>query len=247
MVQLPIGVFGVAFSIAAMPVLARQAAQKDLAALRQTFSSSLVMVFSLTIPATVGLILLAEPIIRLIFQHGAFDAVDTVRTAQALTCYAYGLFAYSAVKIMVPVFYALNDTKFPVIGSFLAVAANITIITLTIDRFEFRAIALATSCSMAFNFLFLGTVLYRKLTGFSLAYLARGVGKILLASMVMGGGVIGLLQLLAPLFAGAILLQLAAVFLTIGAAALLYGLTLNLLRLPELRVITEKIGSRLSR
>ncbi|MEA2114425.1 MAG: murein biosynthesis integral membrane protein MurJ, partial [Thermodesulfobacteriota bacterium] len=139
MVQLPIGVFGVAFSIAAMPVLAKHAAQKDFAGLRQTFTSSLVMVFSLTIPATVGLILLAQPIIRLIFEHGAFTPVDTLRTAQALTYYAYGLFAYSAVKIMVPVFYALDDTKYPVIGSFLAVTANIIIITLTIDTFSFRA------------------------------------------------------------------------------------------------------------
>ncbi|MCI5220040.1 MAG: murein biosynthesis integral membrane protein MurJ, partial [Candidatus Electrothrix sp. LOE2] len=102
MVQLPIGVFGVAFSIAAMPVLARHAAEKDLNGLRRTFASSLVMVFSLTIPATVGLILLSQPIIRLIFEHGAFTAADTLQTAQALTCYAYGLFAYSAVKIMVP-------------------------------------------------------------------------------------------------------------------------------------------------
>ena len=247
MVQLPIGVFGVAFSIAAMPVLAKQAAQKDLQALRQTFSSSLVMVFSLTIPATIGLILLAEPIIRLIFEHGAFDAVDTLRTAQALTCYAYGLFAYSAVKIMVPVFYALNDTKYPVMGSFLAVAANITIITLTIDAFEFRAIALATSCSMAFNFLFLGTVLYRKLTGFSLGYLAMGVIKIILASLIMGGGVLGLQNLLQPLFAGSIPLQLIAVAVTIAGAALLYGVTLHFLNLPELAAITDKLRQRLGR
>ncbi len=247
MVQLPIGVFGVAFSIAAMPVLAKQAAQKDLQALRQTFSSSLVMVFSLTIPATIGLILLAEPIIRLIFEHGAFDAVDTLRTAQALTCYAYGLFAYSAVKIMVPVFYALNDTRYPVMGSFLAVAANITIITLTIDAFEFRAIALATSCSMAFNFLFLGTVLYRKLTGFSLGYLAMGVIKIILASLIMGGGVLGLQNLLQPLFAGSIPLQLIAVAVTIAGAALLYGVTLHFLNLPELAAITDKLRQRLGR
>ena len=244
MVQLPIGVFGVAFSIAAMPVLAKHAAQKDFAGLRQTFTSSLVMVFSLTIPATVGLILLAQPIIRLIFEHGAFTPVDTLRTAQALTYYAYGLFAYSAVKIMVPVFYALNNTKYPVIGSFLAVTANIIIITLTIDAFEFRAIALATSCSMAFNFLFLGIILYRKLTGFSLTYLGMGTLKILLASMVMGSGVMGFKKLLNPMLQGSIPLQLVGVFMVIGAAALLYGITLHVLRLPELKVITEKIGQR---
>ena len=244
MVQLPIGVFGVAFSIAAMPVLAKHAAQKDLAGLKQTFSSSLVMVFSLTIPATFGLILLAQPIIRLIFEHGAFTAMDTLRTAQALTCYAYGLFAYSAVKIMVPVFYALNDTKYPVIGSFIAVASNIIIITLTIDDFSFQAIALSTSCSMGINFLFLGCILYRKLTGFSLAYLGLGILKIVLASVVMGGGVIGLKILFNPLLAGSIPLQLIGVFGVIGSAALLYGGTLHLLKLPELTAITDKIRQR---
>ncbi len=246
MVQLPIGVFGVAFSIAAMPVLAKHAATKDLTGLKQTFSSSLVMVFSLTIPATVGLILLAEPIIRLIFEHGAFTASDTLHTAQALTYYAYGLFAYSAVKIMVPVFYALNDTKYPVMGSFIAVAANIAIITLTVDTFSFRAIALSTSCSMALNFLFLGCVLYRKLTGFSLAHLAVGVLKILMASLVMAAGVIGTKMLLTPLLTGAIPLQLAGVILVITTAALLYGITLHLLRLPELQVITAKLRKRFS-
>ncbi len=245
MVQLPIGVFGVAFSIAAMPVLARHAAKKDLTGLKQTFSSSLVMVFSLTIPATVGLILLAQPIIRLIFEHGAFTAVDTMHTAQALTYYAYGLFAYSAVKIMVPVFYALGDTKYPVIGSFIAVAANITVITLSIDAFSFRAIALSTSCSMALNFLFLGTVLYRKLTGFSLSYLGRGVIKILLSSLIMGLGVMGLKRVLSPLLQGEIPLQLAGVLLVIGGAALLYGVILHLLGLPELTVITDKLKQRL--
>jgi putative peptidoglycan lipid II flippase len=230
-----------------MPVLARHAAKQDLAGLRKTFASSLVMVFSLTIPATVGLILLSQPIIRLIFEHGAFTATDTLRTAQALTCYAYGLFAYSAVKVMVPVFYALKDTKYPVIASFLAVAANIIFITLTIDVFTFRAIALSTSCSMGLNFIFLGTVLYRKLTGFSLYYLGLGVLKILLASMVMGIGVMGLQQVLAPLLTGGIPLQLTGVFAVIGGAALLYGVVLHFLRLPEFDEVTGKIRQRLKR
>ena len=244
MVQLPIGVFGVAFSIAAMPVLAKYAAKGDLDGLKETFSSSLVMVLSLTIPATFGLILLAEPIIRLIFEHGAFTATDTLRTAQALTCYAVGLFAYSAVKIMVPVFYALKDTKYPVMGSFIAVAANILIITLIIDRFSFKAIAFATSCSMILNFLFLGAVLYKKLTGFSLAYIGWGVMKILLASMVMSGGIYGLKNLLQPMLMGSIPLQFVAVFLTIGLAALLYGIVLTFLKLPELTAITDKFRQR---
>ena len=92
-----------------MPVLAKQAAEKDLLSLKQTFTSSLVLVFSLAVPATAGLILLATPIIRLIFEHGAFTALDTIQTADALAFYACGLFAYSAIKVMVPVFYAIGN------------------------------------------------------------------------------------------------------------------------------------------
>ncbi len=247
LVQLPIGVFGVAFSIAAMPVLARCAAKKDMDSLRSTFTSSLVMVFSLTIPATAGLVILAEPIIRLIFEHGAFTALDTTQTAAALTYYAYGLFAYSAVKVMVPVFYALNNTKLPVIGSFLAVAANIVLITLTISQFQHRAIALSTSCVMILNFLFLGGVLYRKLKGYSLRYLCSGLGKILLSTLLMSACLWWLKGWATPYLLGPIPVQLPTVFSLIFIGAAFYGTILHTLRLPELDLITSKIGQRLKK
>ena len=247
MVQLPIGVFGVAFSIAAMPVLARCAAKKDIDGLRQTFTSSLLMVFSLTIPATAGLILLAEPIIRLIFEHGAFTPFDTVQTAAALTYYAYGLFAYSAVKIMVPVFYALNNTKYPVIGSFLAVAANILLITLTIHQFQHRAIALSMSCVMILNFFFLGGVLYRKLQGYSLSHIGVGLTKIFCSTIVMSVGLWWIKGWTSSLLHGSLVVQLVLVFFLILISAALYGMTLHFLRLPELDFITKKIGQRLKK
>lgn len=247
MVQLPIGVFGVAFSIAAMPVLARCAARKDMDGLRRTFTSSLLMVFSLTIPATAGLVLLAQPIIRLIFEHGAFTSLDTTQTAAALTYYAYGLFAYSAVKIMVPVFYALNNTKYPVIGSFLAVAANIVLITLTIDQFQHRAIALSTSCVMILNFFFLGSVLYRKLSGYSLVYIGSGLVKIFLSTMIMSAGLWWIKGWASPFLQGSIAVQLVLVFSLILLGAVLYVVTLHFLKLPELDLITEKISRRLKK
>ena len=244
LVQLPIGLFGVAFAIAVMPLLAKHAAQKDLQGLKQTFNSSLIMVLSLTIPATAGLILLAEPIIRLIFEHGAFTSYDTYRTAEALTYYAYGLFAYSAVKVMVPVFYALGDTKFPVIGSFIAVTANIIIISLTIDIFQHKAIALSTSCTMTLNFLFLGVVLYLKLTGFSLSDLIKGTGKIIIASGIMSLCVWGLKSLLGHWLTGNLVFQLAGVFLMIASGGLVYYITLYALKLPELTFIADKLVQR---
>jgi len=247
LVQLPIGVFGVALSIAIMPVLAKQAALQDLISLKQTFTSSLVLVFSLAIPATAGLMLLSVPIIRLIFEHGAFTAADTLQTAAALTFYAYGLFAYSAIKVMVPVFYAIGNTKYPVIGSFIGVAANILIIYQVIDLFQHRGIALSTSCAMILNFLFLGTVLYRKLSGLPLGYLMKGIGKISLATAIMAGGIWLLKNFLGDWLVGPTLLQAAGLTVLIGVGVGLYLISLQLLRLPEFTLLTGKLLQRFRR
>ena len=118
LLQFPIGVFGVAISIAAMPVVSRYASQQDLEGLKMAFTSAMVMTLLITVPASVGLAILAEPIIALIFQHGRFTAFDTHQTASALIFYTLGLFAYSGVKVVVPVFYALNDTRYPGGGEF---------------------------------------------------------------------------------------------------------------------------------
>ncbi len=215
--------------------------------MRETFVSALTMVFSLTIPATAGLIVLSEPIIRLIFERGAFNAADTIATAETLSLYAIGLFAYSANKILVPVFYALKDTRFPVIASFLAVAVNILIITQTIDLFQHRAIALSTSCTMVINFLFLSTILYWKLDGYSLSYLGKGLLKIITATVAMTL----LLLIFRPLFSdwllGNIWQKLLATMLLITSGAASYSLILSFLKLPELDVIIKKLQNRLQK
>ena len=185
LMQFPIGLFGVALSVATLPMVARQAARGASRELGETLVSSLILAFALTLPAAAGLWLLAEPIIGLIFRHGHFTQFDTVMTAQALQFYAVGLMAYSAVKIIVPVYYALDDTRWPVIGSFLTVAANVVIILFTLERFQHRAIALSTSVTIIFNFLFLAVILYRKTGGYPVKRLAAALLKITAASAVM--------------------------------------------------------------
>jgi putative peptidoglycan lipid II flippase len=241
LVQLPIGVFGVAFSIAAMPVLARHAAKEDMQGMRETLVSSLTMVFCLTIPATAGLILLSEPIIRLIFERGAFTSIDTTATSQALSLYAVGLFAYSANKILVPVFYALNDTKYPVLASFLAVAANVSIIYSTIGIFQHKAIALSMSCTMVLNFLFLSLILYKKMEGYSLGYLLKGVAKICTATLCMSLLLVAAQTLFASWFTGNIFQKITALLILIVSSAVLYGATLYFLKLSELTGIINKL------
>ncbi len=247
LVQLPIGVFGVALSIAMLPVLAKQAAQKKITEMKETMVTSLTMVFALTLPATAGLIILSEPIIRLIFEHGAFTAKDTFATAQTLSFFSIGLFAYSANKILVPAFYALNKTQFPVIASFMAVIFNIIIVKITIDQYQHLAIALSTSCTMLLNFLFLMVVLYRSMNGFSISYLIKGLFKILSATAAL----IIFLLVCSPFFIswfnGNILQQGIALLILISGATGLYTLILMMLKLEELQSFTDKIKTRLSK
>ncbi len=241
LVQFPIGVFGVAISIASLPLIARYASQNDLSQLKEAYTSSLTMAFCLTIPATVGLYLLAEPIIRLIFEHGAFTALDTTKTAEALAFYSLGIFAYSAVKIIVPVFFALDDTRYPVIASFIAVVMNIVVISLTLDQFQHRAIAFATSMSMIFNFFFLSFVLYRKVKGYSLAYLAAGSAKICLAAGGMGVWLINLMKWLEGCLTSNIFQQIGGLLVYIVSSVAVYGIILYFLRLRELHVLLDKL------
>ena len=242
--QFPVGVFGVAISVAALPLLSRQAATKDFSRLKETFTSSLTMAFCLTIPATIGLILLADPIIRIIFEHGNFTAADTHNTAAALRFYALGLFAYASVKVMVPVFYALDDTRYPVAGSFLAVGVNIFIILLSINFLQHTAMALSISCAMTANFLFLVTILYWKLDGFSLAYLVVGLGKVLAAATGMGVFLHGMWLFLAGWMQQGLLAELTGVLILILSGASFYGSLLYLFNLPEFKMIIDKLRGR---
>jgi putative peptidoglycan lipid II flippase len=245
LMQFPIGVFGVAISIATLPVISRHASSGDLRALKSTYVSSLTMAFLLTIPASFGLAFLAKPIIRLIFEHGRFNAQDTLHTAEALAYYSIGLFAYSSVKISVPVFYALRDTKYPVIASFLAVATNIVIISLTIDTFQHKAIAFSTSVTMILNFIFLSLVLFRKVGGYDLRYLLKSLSKIVLASLIMGAAAFYGYQTLG-LFLNQQKLgsEIISMALVMGMAVLVYFILIRWLGIRELNEVVSSFKKR---
>jgi putative peptidoglycan lipid II flippase len=245
LMQFPIGIFGVAIAIASLPVIARHASRGDMGALRSTYVSSLTMAFLLTIPAAVGLAVLSKPIIQLIFEHGRFTHADTVHTAEALVYYAIGLFAYATVKITVPVFYALKDTKYPVIASFMAVATNILIVSLTLNAFQHRAIALSTSVTMIINFFFLSVVLYKKVGGYDLRYLAGSFIKITGAAMVMGFAALYLYAAARLLITSSTLLSQAIVLiLTMAVAVAAYFMLIRWLGIKELHEVVENLKKK---
>ncbi len=248
LMQFPIGIFGVAISIATLPVIARQVSQGDMAALKSTYVSSLTMAFLLTIPASFGLAFLAKPIIRLIFEHGRFNAADTIHTAEALAYYAIGLFAYSSIKITVPVFYALKDTKYPVIASFLAVVSNIIVISFTLKAFQHKAIAFSTSITMIFNFIFLSAVLYGKVGGYNLRYLLTSLFKIILASLAMGLVALGLYNGIGLILnQKGLVEQILSLFLVIGLSGLIYFVLIRWLGIKEINEVMGSLKKRLLR
>jgi putative peptidoglycan lipid II flippase len=158
LIQLPIGLFGVALGMANLARVSRDAARGDRDALRSNLAGALRAAALLALPATAGLIALRQPIIRVLFQHGKFDAASTQATATALLCYTVGLYAYAVTKIQVPTFYALGDTRVPVIASTSAVAAKLAANALFVFALPalginpFLGLALSTSVAAWTNF-----------------------------------------------------------------------------------------------
>src|SRR2546430_2017727 len=120
LMQLPLGIFGVALGTVALPLLARMAACGNTAAFRSELARGMRLAFLMTIPASVGLMMLAEPIISVLYQHGRFGARETAESAAALRFYAVGLCGYAALKVLVNAFYALDRRQTPMVVSFLA-------------------------------------------------------------------------------------------------------------------------------
>ena len=241
----PIGLVGVSLSVATMPVVSRHAARGDMDSLRRTYVSSTVLSLVLSIPAMVGLIVLAEPIIRVIYQHGRFTPDDTAQTAGALALYAVGLFAYAAQKIVVPVFYALNKPRYPVIASFVSVVLNICFVLAFLGPYQHRAIALSTSLCMMANFLYLSFMLYRQVQGYDIRRIFLSLAKIVPASLCMGCVAYGVNRLCAQHFGVGVIGSLAALFTAMAAAGVFYGAAISLAGIQELAPLRQKLSSRL--
>jgi putative peptidoglycan lipid II flippase len=186
LMYLPIGLFGVSIATAALPDLSRHAARESLDEFRQTVSDGLRMMLMLNVPACVGLVVLASPIVGLILESGAFTQTDTIATAGALVYYAPGLLGYSAVKIMTPSFYALRDARTPVMVSMLAILTNVVLNVWLVQILGYLGLALGTALAALVNAGVLLALLHRRLGGLDERRLALAFAKIALASIVMG-------------------------------------------------------------
>jgi putative peptidoglycan lipid II flippase len=186
LVQFPLGIFAIATATAVLPSLSRQAATGDLDKLKDTFDQTLKLVFFIMIPASVGLIVLREPIVALLFKRGEFDVRATLLTAQALLYYSMGLWAFSAVRIVAAVFFALQDTRTPAIMAGISIVANIILGVVLMKPLSHGGLALATSLASMLNLGLLLGVLKTRLGPLGWKSIAWSVCRSLFCAIFMG-------------------------------------------------------------
>src|SRR5438094_3121246 len=188
LMQLPLGIFGVAIGTVTLPLVSKSAAFGNIDEFRSILASGMRLAFLLTIPSAIGLAMLASPIISVIYQHGRFNEQMTRQTAGALQFYSIGLVAYSALKVLTPAFYAIGKRNTPMLVSFLAIAANLFLNWLFTFRLGWghRGLAFSTSLVATINFLSLYALMRRHIRRLETRQLFAGLAKICLAGAVLG-------------------------------------------------------------
>ena len=183
-VMTPLGLFGMAISTAAFPRMAEQATRAT-GELRDTVSSSLRMILYLTVPASIGIVVLARPVTALLLRGGAFDASSTDLVAGALTFYAIAIFAHAGIEILSRAFYALSDTRTPVFFAVLSMVVNLALSLALVGLFEINGLAVALSIAAIVEFALLARALAPRLEGLADRALFGSVTRTVAASILM--------------------------------------------------------------
>ncbi|MDP3073970.1 MAG: murein biosynthesis integral membrane protein MurJ [Opitutaceae bacterium] len=186
LMELPIGVFAVAISTVIFPLISKFAAAGDWPNLAAAYRKGMRLILVINVPAAVGLGVLAAPIIRLLFQRGAFDAADTALMAPVLMVYALGLPFFSFVNLVLRAFYAQKDTATPVRAAVLSFVVNLALSAALMRPLGTVGLAIAGNVAVVAQAWYLQRALTRKHPEFRFGHLARDLGKVIAASAVMG-------------------------------------------------------------
>jgi putative peptidoglycan lipid II flippase len=236
LMQLPIGVFGVAVATVTLPALSRAAVSGVTEDFRTTLAKGLRLVAFLVLPSTLGLALLAEPIVSVLYERGHFDVEDRLQTAAALRAYGYGLLFYAWLKVLQPAFYAIDRRWLPMLVSIFAIALNLgfNYFFVFVVKWGQESLALTTSITAAINFVILF---------FAMRIFAGdlGIGELmnLLLKVGVSGGVMACVCVLANHFLFKNLTEIPFVMkvvwlgLTIGVAAGVYFVMTKVLKVTE--------------
>ncbi len=237
LVQFPLGIFAIATATAVLPSLSRQAAARDLEAVKATFAHAMKLVLFITIPSMVGLIILREPIVALLFKRGVFDSKAVQLTAYALLYYGIGLWAFSCVRIVVSTFYALQDTRTPVRMAVISIIANIVLGIILMGPLAHGGLALATSLASMLNLGLLIRALKIKLGPLGLRNIAESACKSVLCAAIMGAVVMVVSIFMIPSADGSLHGLFFGLMGTIIIGFLFYGSFSFLIKSPEMEKV----------
>ena len=245
LMQLPIGLFGISIGTAVLPAVSRHAAFGDAAGIRHTVSRGLGMMLMLNVPATLGLMVLATPIVQLLFERGHFLAADTAATAAAVRLYAVGLAGYSAVRIASPTFYAMGESRIPAIVSAGVIVVNVVASVALVRVIGFQGLALGTSLAAIVNAAALLWILRRRLGGIEGGRLLATLVKVTLSAVLMAVAAVVILLAMDRVTPGPRLaaqaIRLAA---SIGGSLAALAATAKVLGVEEFDAVVEMIQGR---
>lgn len=223
--QLPLGVVGVAVGTALLPLLTRQLRAGEAAAAENSMNRALEFCLLLSVPAAAALMVIAGPVVTILFERGAFDAAAGAASAQALVAYAAGLPAYVMIKVLGPGFFAREDTATPVKIAIFCVAVNLALNLTLIHYIAHVGIALATAISAWINAALLAGILKRRGHLAADHRLKQRMGRIIAASLVMAAGLGAAMELLDGALAGATMVRVMALAALVAGGLGLYAVS----------------------
>lgn len=246
--QLPVGIFALAIAVATFPTMTEQAALKRWGDFRQTLSNAIRMVVFITLPISVGMIVLRYPLIRVLFEHGEFTTKDTLTMAIPLFYFSIGISSQAVIQILPRAFYALQDTWTPVILGIIAMVVNIVAMVLLVGPLAHGGLAFATTIAAFVNMLLLFYLLRRKLKqmdGWAMFWTSL---KSLVASLFMAGVIWVWMEWLTPLIGVRTLGSLVVLITGTAIGAAVFAVMAKLLRMQEFEqvmgLVRRKIGAR---
>ena len=251
LVQFPLGLVGSAVAFAVLPTLSRHAAAPSATggdAYKATLVRGISMVLMLIVPASVGLAVLREPLVRLLFQHGAFDAEATARTALAFLCYSPSIPFAAVDQLLIFAFYARQNTVTPVLVGVLGVAVYLAVALTLLPRLGMAGLVLANSAQWVVHALILLVLLWRAIGGLRGYGLGWTTAKVLAAGLVMGVAVLAAQPAADAISSGGglagLALELAAL---VGFGLVVFGSLALALRIDEAGWLWELALARLKR
>jgi putative peptidoglycan lipid II flippase len=246
-VELVLGSFALAISTALLPTLSRQANQQRLGDMTATFGYALRLVSFVTVPAAVGLALLRQPIVRVLFQHGQFVAASTALTTRPLLCYSLGLPAFAAVKLIVPVFYSLRDTATPVRVATVALCVNILLnvgfLIFLAQTLSNAGPALATAVAAYVNFGALFAIFRGRFGRVGATALLASLGRTVVCAAAMAAACVLLMRGYRSIPSDRFMPQAAGLAVMIATAAGIYMGVAWLMRCEEVHEVVAFVRS----